>query len=52
MENKLQNNKPSRGVVRSPELQQSGPNGKEYGMRGLDKLTPEELQDLGFDPLA
>ena len=52
MENKQQNNKPGNKPIQRPELQQSGPRGAEHNMRGLDKLTPEELEDLGFDPLA
>ena len=52
MENKQQNNKPGNKPIQKPELQQSGPRGVEHNMRGLDKLTPEELEDLGFDPLA
>ena len=52
MENKTHGNGERRRPLSHPELVQSGPNGKEYGMRGVDDLTPEELEDLGFDPLA
>ena len=52
MENKQQNNKPGNKPIQKPELQQSGPRGVEHNMRRLDQLTPEELEDLGFDPLA
>ncbi len=52
MENKEQGKGARRRPLSRPELMQSGPNGKEYGMRSMDDLTPEELEDLGFDPLA
>lgn len=50
MENKEIGKGVNRGPMDHPELMQSGPRGKEYGMK--PGLTPQEMEEHGYDPLA